>query len=128
LTDIPSANIYRNMTEPLREPTFLLLTALASGRLHGYGMITEVGRISDGRVQLRAGTLYGALDRLTEQGLVAGDGDEVVDGRLRRYYVLTPAGGDVLKAEAARMTAQAHEATKRLKASAVRARLARVTA
>ena len=116
------------MTEPLREPTFLLLTALASGRLHGYGMITEVSRISDGRVRLRAGTLYGALDRLVDQGMVAADGDEVVDGRLRRYYVLTPAGGDVLKAEAARMTAQAAEATKRLKASAVRARPGRVTA
>ncbi len=116
------------MTEPLREPTFLLLTALAAGRLHGYGMITEVGRISGGRVHLRAGTLYGALDRLVEQGLVAGDGDEVVDGRLRRYYVLTEPGGDLLRTEAARMTAQAAEATKRLKASAVRARLGRVIA
>jgi DNA-binding PadR family transcriptional regulator len=116
------------MTEPLREPTFLLLTALASGRLHGYGMITEVARISAGRVQLRAGTLYGALDRLVDQGLVANDGDEVVDGRLRRYYVLTSAGGELLQAEARRMTAQAAEATKRLKASAVRTRLGQALA
>jgi DNA-binding PadR family transcriptional regulator len=128
LTYASVADIYSHVTEPLREPTFLLLTALAGGRLHGYGMITEVGRISDGRVRLRAGTLYGALDRLVDQGLVHPDGDEVVDGRLRRYYVLTPAGGDLLRAEAARMTAQAHEATKRLKASAVRARLGRVWA
>ena len=116
------------MTEPLREPTFLLLTALAAGRLHGYGMTTEVARISDGRVRLRAGTLYGALDRLVDQGLVQPDGDEVVDGRLRRYYVLTASGGERLAVEAARMAAQAQEATKRLKASAVRARLGRVTA
>ena len=116
------------MTEPLREPTFLLLTALASGRLHGYGMITEVARISDGRVRLRAGTLYGALDRLVDQQLVAADGDEVVDGRLRRYYVLTPAGGRRAEGRGGPHAAQAAEATKRLKASAVRARLERVTA
>lgn len=106
------------MAEPLREPTFLLLTALASGRLHGYGIITEVARISDGRVTLRAGTLYGALDRLVDQRLVIFDGDEVVDGRLRRYYVLTDAGAELLRGEAERMTAQAAEATRRLKTSA----------
>jgi DNA-binding PadR family transcriptional regulator len=122
LTYTPSADIYSDVTEPLREPTFLLLTALAGGRLHGYGMVTEVGRISAGRVKLRAGTLYGALDRLVDQGLVAPDGDEVVDGRLRRYYVLTPAGGDLLRTEAERMAAQAAEASRRLKASAVRPR------
>lgn len=107
------------MGEPLHEPTFLLLTALAQGRLHGYGMITEVTRISDGRVTLRAGTLYGALDRLVGQGLVQPDGDEVVDGRLRRYYLLTSAGAEVLASEADRMAAQAAEASRRLKASSV---------
>ena len=116
------------MAQPLREPTFLLLTALAAGRLHGYGMITEVVRISDGRVRLRAGTLYGALDRLVDQGLVEPDGEEVVDSRLRRYYVLTSAGGEALAAEAARMTSQAAEATRRLKASAVRVQPARASA
>ena len=109
------------MAEPLREPTFLLLTALAAGRLHGYGIITEVTRISGGRVNLRAGTLYGALDRLVDRGLVIFDGDEVVDGRLRRYYVLTDAGGQLLRGEAERMAAQAAEATRRLKATPVRA-------
>jgi DNA-binding PadR family transcriptional regulator len=107
------------MTEPLREPTFLLLTALAAGRLHGYGIVAEVSRISGGRVTLRAGTLYGALDRLVAQRLVVFDGDEVVDGRLRRYYVLTAAGGELLHAEAERMATQAAEATRRLKASVV---------
>jgi DNA-binding PadR family transcriptional regulator len=128
LTNVSATDIYRHMREPLREPTFLLLTALAAGRLHGYGMITEVVRISDGRVRLRAGTLYGALDRLVDQGLVGPDGDEVVDGRLRRYYVLTSAGAELLAAEAARMTAQAVEATRRLRASAVRGRPGRASA
>jgi DNA-binding PadR family transcriptional regulator len=98
----------------MTEQTFLLLTALATARLHGYGIVAEVRRISDGRVTLRAGTLYGALDRLVAQGLVAADGDEVVDGRLRRYYVLTSSGRQSLQTEAERMSAQAREASRRL--------------
>ena len=47
------------MTElSLREPTFLILTALAAGAQHGYGIMTDVSQISGGRVRLRAGTLY----------------------------------------------------------------------
>jgi DNA-binding PadR family transcriptional regulator len=42
----------------LREPTFLILTALAAGAQHGYGIMTDVSQISGGRVRLRAGTLY----------------------------------------------------------------------
>ncbi|MDQ1701760.1 MAG: hypothetical protein QOF57_1012 [Frankiaceae bacterium] len=98
----------------MREPTFLILTALAAARLHGYGITADVERASAGRVRLRAGTLYGALDRLVDEGHVAPDGDEIVDGRLRRYYVLTQTGRDLLRAEAERMTAQAAEATRRL--------------
>jgi DNA-binding PadR family transcriptional regulator len=105
------------VTQPLREPTFLILTALAGGRLHGYGITADVERSSGGRVRLRAGTLYGALDRLVAERHIAPDGDEVVDGRLRRYYVLTPAGRDLVRAEAARMAAQAAEAARRLAAA-----------
>jgi DNA-binding PadR family transcriptional regulator len=42
----------------MREPTFLVLTALAAGPQHGYAVIEDVRRITDGRVTLRAGTLY----------------------------------------------------------------------
>ncbi len=49
------------------------------------------------------GTLYGALDRLVGQGLVAGDGEAQVEGRLRRYYKLTDSGAEAVRAEAARM-------------------------
>ena len=49
---------------PMQEATFLILTALATGSQHGYGIITDVTQISGGRVRLRAGTLYTALDRL----------------------------------------------------------------
>ncbi|OLE21566.1 MAG: PadR family transcriptional regulator [Actinobacteria bacterium 13_1_20CM_3_71_11] len=104
------------MTGPLQEPTFLILTALAGEPLHGYGVVQEVSRLSAGRVVLRPGTLYGALDRLSEQGLVAADHEEVVDGRLRRYYRLTEDGAGVLTAEAQRLADNAAEARRRLRA------------
>ena len=99
---------------PLQEPTFLLLTALAEGPQHGYGIITDVERMSGGRVRLRAGTLYAALDRVVAEGLAEADREEVVDGRLRRYYRLTPRGGDRLAAEVARLEQNAAVAAKRL--------------
>ena len=102
------------MVDPLREPTFLILTALADAPRHGYGLIAEVDRLSDGRVALRPGTLYGALDRLTEDGFVARDREEVVDGRLRRYYRLTPDGEGALRAETDRMRRHVEAATIRL--------------
>jgi DNA-binding PadR family transcriptional regulator len=64
----------------MQEATFLILTALASGSQHGYGILTEVTEISSGRVQLRAGTLYTALDRLRADGLVAVEREEIVEG------------------------------------------------
>jgi DNA-binding PadR family transcriptional regulator len=100
---------------PLQEPTFLILTALAAGPQHGYGIMTDVGEISGGRLRLRAGTLYAALDRLETDGLVAQDREEVVAGRLRRYYRLTPDGTAVLAAETRRMRANAAVAAKRLR-------------
>ena len=101
-------------TPPLREPTFLILTSLAAGPRHGYGILQDVADLSEGRVTLRAGTLYGSLDRLVEQGLVALDREEVEHGRLRRYYRITGDGRDLLAAEAARMEANARAATHRL--------------
>ncbi len=99
----------------MQEATFLILTALADGSQHGYGIITEVGQISDGRVRLRAGTLYTALDRLRSDELIGMDREEIVDGRLRRYYRLTPEGGRRLAAEAARLHANATAALTRLR-------------
>jgi PadR family transcriptional regulator len=98
----------------MQEATFLILTALAEGSQHGYGIITEVAQISDGRVRLRAGTLYTALDRLRSDGLIGMDREEIVDGRLRRYYRLTPAGTRQLATEAARLHANATAALTRL--------------
>lgn len=100
--------------KPLQEPTFLILTALATGAQHGYGIMADAERISGGRVRLRAGTLYAALDRLRSEDLVAVDREEIVEGRLRRYYRLTGAGADRLAAEVARLRATAAVAAQRL--------------
>ncbi|HEX7658098.1 MAG TPA: helix-turn-helix transcriptional regulator [Pseudonocardiaceae bacterium] len=100
----------------LQEPSFLILTALASGPKHGYGIVSDVAAISDGRVHLRAGTLYAALDRLCSEGWVEPDSEEVVDGRLRRYYRLTSQGASRLDTEVARMRSHVQVAEARLRA------------
>jgi DNA-binding PadR family transcriptional regulator len=99
----------------LREPTFLVLTALAAGPQHGYGILLDVEQISAGRVRLRAGTLYTALDRLVADDWVVVDREEVVDGRLRRYYRLTDQGAARLATEVDRMRANARAAETRLR-------------
>lgn len=99
---------------PMREPTFLILTALAAGAQHGYGIMADVAQISGGRVRLRAGTLYAALNRLAVEGLVEMDREEIVDARLRRYYRLTPPGTQRLRAEVGRMRRNATVAATRL--------------
>ena len=98
----------------MQEATFLILTALASGTQHGYGIISDVAEISGGRVKLLAGTLYTALDRLRADGLIEVDREEVVDNRLRRYYRLLPDGEKRLADEAARLHAHAMAALRRL--------------
>ena len=98
----------------MQEATFLILTALADSNQHGYGIIADVRQISGGRVRLRAGTLYTALDRLRTDGLVEVDREEIVEGRLRRYYRLTPTGTTVLAEEAVRLRANAAAALRRL--------------
>ncbi|MEY9934630.1 DNA-binding PadR family transcriptional regulator [Catenulispora sp. GP43] len=107
----------------LQEPTILLLTALADAPKHGYALMQEVDTISSGRVRLRTGTLYGALDRLLQQGLIRIDSEEVVDGRMRRTYALSDNGREVLEAEAERLQATAEEARRRLSAGRQRARI-----
>jgi DNA-binding PadR family transcriptional regulator len=91
----------------VNESTYFTLAALLDGPLHGYGIVKRAEELSDGRLRIAAGTLYGVLDRLREQGLVAEEGQEIVDGRARRSYRLTAAGEAALTAEAARLRAAA---------------------
>ena len=108
------------MSKPLQEPTFLILTALLTEPLHGYALLTEVESVSGGRVRLRVGTLYAALDRLTAQGLVEVESEDVVNGRLRRTYRITALGAETVAAEVDRMTALATRARARLSVGAAR--------
>jgi DNA-binding PadR family transcriptional regulator len=105
--------VYMSM-RVMREATFLILTALAGGSRHGYGIITDVEHISGGRVRLRAGTLYAAVDRLRVERLIEVDHEEILDNRLRRYYRLSPAGRARLATEANRLQASASVAMSRL--------------
>jgi PadR family transcriptional regulator PadR len=98
----------------MQEATFLILTSLAAGSQHGYGIISDVDEISGGRVRLRAGTLYTALDRLRKDGLIELDREEIVENRLRRYYRLTREGAEQLADEATRLRANARVAMTRL--------------
>jgi DNA-binding PadR family transcriptional regulator len=90
---------------PLTVPVFQILLALADQDLHGYAIIQDIGRRTDGEVNLTASTLYAALKRLLDARLV-----EEVDARARsdddlrrRYYRLLPAGREVARAEVARL-------------------------
>jgi len=83
----------------MREPAFLVLTVLAAEARHGYAVVEEVHRISEGRVRLHTGSLYAILDRLHRAGLIEVQREEVVASRLRRYYQLSAAGAGRLAEE-----------------------------
>jgi DNA-binding PadR family transcriptional regulator len=86
---------------PLAPAALHILLALAGNELHGYGIMQEVLRQSEGRYKIGPGTLYDNLQRLLDQGLVqeaGGSGDS-----RRRYYRLNALGSSVLKAEIARL-------------------------
>jgi DNA-binding PadR family transcriptional regulator len=100
----------------LREPTYFILAALLDGPSHGYGIIHQAESLSAGRVRLTAGTLYGALERLTTEGLVEPDREEVVSGRRRRYFRLTGAGERAVVEETERMRSSADAVHDRLSA------------
>jgi len=89
---------------PLTDLAFSILVALEDRDTHGYALIKEL-RSRPGRQGLRTGTVYAALSRLLDEGLVAEVGDRTGDGRdqRRRYYALTPAGRQAARREAARL-------------------------
>jgi DNA-binding PadR family transcriptional regulator len=102
----------------MREPTYFILAALQDEPLHGYAIIKRAETLSQGRVKLATGTLYTALDRLAGEDYVHVVREEVVNGRSRRYYALTPDGQTVLRAEAAHLAAAARVVTDRAAARA----------
>jgi DNA-binding PadR family transcriptional regulator len=90
---------------PLREPTFFILLSLSPGPKHGYAILKETEALSEGRVRLSTGTLYGAIKRLLDEGWIRRVDDPQTTGtnRQRKAYALTERGRRVLNAEIARL-------------------------
>jgi len=90
---------------PLTEPTLLILLSLSPGPKHGYAIMKEVETLSDGRVLLSTGTLYGGLKRLLDEGWIMRVDDPEPNGtdRQRKAYILTDQGRDILRAEVERL-------------------------
>lgn len=101
-----------NKTAPLSPATLHILLALAGGDLHGYGIMQEIARHSEGHYKLGPGSLYDNLRKLMDTGLVqdlpATEADD------RRLYTLTEAGRGALAAEADRLHRVVREARLRL--------------
>jgi DNA-binding PadR family transcriptional regulator len=103
---------------PLTSPMFQLLLALADGEKHGYAILKEVQRRTDGKVRLSAGTLYALIKRFVEEGLIV-ESDErpdvALDDERRRYYRLSENGRAVAVAEAERMEEAVAQARAKLR-------------
>ena len=102
---------------PLTPASLQVLIALADGEKHGYAIIKEVLRRTDGKVRLGAGTLYTALKRFVDDGLVAESDerpDPSLDDERRRYYRLTPNGRAVAVAETDRLAETLKQARAKL--------------
>lgn len=100
---------------PLTEATFFILISLAQEAQHGYAIMKDVERLSEGRILFSTGTLYGALRRLLDQGWIGPVAHGAGGGRPRKAYRLTAAGRRLLAAETDRLrtlvqTAQARQA------------------
>ena len=91
---------------PLTPAVFHILLALADGERHGYGIMKEVERHTQGQVNMGPGTLYGSIKRMLAAGLIEETDnrpDPALDEKRRRYYRLTGFGQRVLAAEAERL-------------------------
>ena len=91
---------------PLKPHVFHVLLSLADEDQHGYGIMQEVLRRTDGKVRLWPATLYGTLKRLMDEDLIDESGDRPApdrDDARRRYYRLTKLGRRVLNAECRRL-------------------------
>ena len=92
---------------PLTEVTTFILLSLADAPKHGYAIMKDVAALSESRVEISTGTLYGALSRMLDQGWIArwAGEDAAVEtpGRPRKTYTLTRVGRRVLEAEIRRL-------------------------
>ena len=91
---------------PLHKDTFHILVALSDGERHGYAILQDIAARTDGRMKLRPSSLYSAIHRMLDDGLIAEldeRPDAERDDERRRYYEITPFGRKVAIAEARRL-------------------------
>jgi DNA-binding PadR family transcriptional regulator len=87
---------------PLQEPTFYILLSLRGGEKHGYAILKDIEELSNEQLKLSTGTLYGALYRLLDQGLI--EQIEPQDrARGKKVYRLTHSGLEIFDADISRM-------------------------
>ena len=92
---------------PLQPTTFHILLSLAEEDRHGYAIILDVARRTNGEIKLSAGTLYRSIQRMLEMDLITETKTRPtaeMDDERRRYYRITPFGTEVAKAEVKRLS------------------------
>ena len=102
---------------PLSQTAFHVLVVLANGPRHGYGVAQEVEELTEGRLIMGPGTLYGSLQRMLGSGLIEeakNPGEGGLHAERRRYYRMTPVGSAALRAESTRLMRTAVVAQQRL--------------
>ena len=102
---------------PLPPVAFHVLVAMAEGPRHGYAIAQDVEELTDGRIVMGPGTLYGSLQRMTAAGLIEeaeNPGEDGLHASERRYYRMTPLGSTALRAESERLLRAANVAQERL--------------
>jgi len=103
-------------SKPLSEPVLLILTSLAAHPRHGYALIKDIELLSNGRVRMSTGTLFGALRRLLEEGWIERFEQEDIS-RQKQAYRLTGLGRRQLEQELQRMKELTRAGFARLKAA-----------
>lgn len=94
-------------TNTMTPQVFQILLSLADAPRHGYAIITDVRERTEGQMDLTPSTLYDALARLADQGLIAETSappDAPTTDSRRRYYALTRSGRDAAQEETGRLT------------------------
>ncbi|MGC1782120.1 MAG: PadR family transcriptional regulator [Acidobacteriaceae bacterium] len=102
-TRIPTMGKRDKLSNPLNPATLHILLALVAQDLHGYGIMLEVERQSQGRYKLGPGTLYDNLKKLMDKGFIVDAPRKTIDDETRRLYRLTGDGRALLKAEVLRL-------------------------
>jgi DNA-binding PadR family transcriptional regulator len=92
------------VSSEISSQAFHILVALADRDQHGYGIMQDVAARTNNKLQLSAGTLYGSIKRLLEQGLIVEIQNRESEDERRRYYHLTALGRKAARAEASRLS------------------------